>query len=101
MQIETSYGQHTDKQDVVTELFGSEGGVYRSALDDCVKLFGSQCGAHMTANARLQEQTRNAQAEFADSIIEQRQPMVTPDQGIAVMRVIDDIYGAGPRITRS
>ena len=101
LQIEISYGQHTDKQEVVTELFGSEGGVYRSALDHCIKLFGSQCGGYTTAEVRLQEITRSPQAEFVESILEERQPLVTLEQGIAVMRVIDGIYGAGPRVTKS
>jgi predicted dehydrogenase len=88
LQIEVSFGQHIDKESIVTEVFGTQGGARREPGQP-LRLFGSTCGAYTTVEPRLASGGQSAQAEFVASILEGRPPLVTPEQGIAVMRVID------------
>lgn len=89
LQVEVSFGSHIDQETLLTELFGSQGGAVRSP----VKLFGEAAGAYTSITPRLDEPPAGAQAEFVDCILTGRQPIVTPEQGVAVMRLIDAIRG--------
>lgn len=94
LQIETSYGQHIDHDEVVTELFGTNGGALRWAGRP-PRLYGVTGGAYSTTEPRLQEKRSSPQAEFVSAVLECRPPLVTPEHGIQVMRIIDAIYGGG------
>ena len=90
LQIEVSFGSHAEKETIVTELFGSKGGAVRSAGQP-PKLFGETAGAYTVTEPRLQEPPASTQAEFVRSILERREPAVTTEQAIMVMRIIDEI----------
>lgn len=92
MQIEAAFGSYAEGETIVTEIFGSKGGVLRTAGQP-PKLFSRAAGAYTTVVPRLAEPPTSAQAEFVDSILTGKQPVVTPEQGIAVTRIIDGIYG--------
>lgn len=94
LQFEVSYGQHIDHDEVITELFGSKGGALRWS-GRAPKLYGMAGGAYSTTEPRLQEKRRNAQTEFVEAVLENRAPLVTPEQGIQLMRVIDAVYVGG------
>jgi predicted dehydrogenase len=96
LQFEVSFGQHIDHDEVVTELFGSKGGVLRWSGRP-PKLYGMAGGAYSTTEPRLQEKRKSAQAEFVDAVLENREPLVTPEQGIRVMRIMDAVYAGGVR----
>ena len=96
LQIEVSYGQHIDHDELVTELFGSKGGAIRWSGRP-LRLFGETNGAYSTTEPRLQEMRSTAHQEFVNSVLESRPPLVTPEQGITVTRIMDAIYaGRGP-----
>jgi predicted dehydrogenase len=90
MQVEASYGQHIDHEEIITEVFGSRGGALRAAGQP-VKLFGEAAGAYTTIVPRIPDQPGSPQAEFVDAILTGRAPLVTAEQGVAVMRIIDGI----------
>jgi predicted dehydrogenase len=89
LHVEVSFGSHTDQEVINAEFFGSKGGALRSPL----KLFGEVAGTYTTVTPRLDEGPASTQAEFVDSILAGRPPIITPEQGIAVMRIIDGIRG--------
>jgi len=91
LQIEVSYGQHIDHDELITEVFGSKGGALRWSGRP-PKLYGQTGGAYSTTEPRLQEKRSSVQQEFVSSILEGRPPLVTPEQGIAVTRIMDAIY---------
>lgn len=91
LQIEASFGQHIDHDELITEVFGTEGGALRWSGKP-PKLYGRTNGAYSTTEPRLQERRSSAQQEFVESVLEGRPPLVTPEHGIAVMRVMDAIY---------
>jgi len=94
LQIEVSYGQHIDHDELITELFGTKGGAFRWAGRP-LKLYGQTGGAYSTTEPRLQEKRSSAQQEFVESVLEGRPPLVTPEQGITVTRIMDAIYSGG------
>jgi predicted dehydrogenase len=94
LQFEVSFGQHIDHDEVVTELFGSKGGALRWAGRP-PKLYGMAGGAYSTTEPRLNEKRRNAQTEFVEAVLENRPPLVLPEHGIEVMRIIDAVYAGG------
>lgn len=94
LQIEASFGQHIDHDELITEVFGSKGGAIRWSGRP-LKLFGQVSGAYTTTEPRLQERRSSVQEEFVSSVLEGRPPLVTPEQGIAATRIMDAIYSGG------
>lgn len=93
LQIEMSFGQYVDKEVVLNEFFGTKGGACRDAAQG-LQLFGEAAGAYTTTTPRLAEAVSTTQANFVTSILEGTTPMVTPEQGIALMHVIDGLYAS-------
>lgn len=107
MQIEASYGQHWDKEEIMTEIFGTKGGVLRTMGQD-PKIFSEVDGAYAASSIRVTGPYASViakdisapsctQAEFVNSILSCKVPMITPEQGVAVMQIIDGIYGVNSR----
>jgi len=99
LQIEMSFGQHIDKEVVLNEFFGTRGGAVRDAATG-LKLFGEAAGSYTTTTPRLPAASGSTQANFVTSILEGTPPMVTPEQGIALMQIIDGLYSSGSSFTK-
>jgi predicted dehydrogenase len=95
LQIETSFGQHIDKEEIKTELFGTKGGACRHIGQD-LHIFSQVGDTYTTITPRLIESSFSVQVEFVNSILEGRPALITPEEAIAVLRVIDGIYGVAP-----
>jgi predicted dehydrogenase len=91
LQIEASFGQHIDHDELITEVFGTKGGALRWSGRP-PKLYGQTGGAYSTTEPRLQEKRSSAQQEFVSAVLEGRSPLVTPEHGIAVTRIMDAIF---------
>lgn len=91
LQIEASFGQHIDHDELITEVFGTKGGALRWSGRP-PKLYGQTGGAYSTTEPRLQERKSGPQQEFVNSILEGRPPLVRPEHGIAVTRIMDAIF---------
>lgn len=92
LQIEAAFGSYAEGETIVTEIFGSKGGVIRGGSPS-PKLFSRASGTYTTIVPKLDEPNTSAQAEFVNAIQSGREPVVTPEQGVAVTRIIDGIYG--------
>jgi predicted dehydrogenase len=90
MVVETSWAQHTEKERVYVELYGTEGGACLEPLT----LFSSKNGGH--SDAKIQPPDVKQQEEelkhFIGCIREGKQPMCTAEQGLVTMKIIDGIY---------
>lgn len=93
LQIEASFGQHIDHDELITEVFGSKGGALRWSGRP-PKLYGLTNGAFSTTEPRLQEKRSSCQQEFVNAILEDRPPLVLPEHGIAAMRIMDAIFAS-------
>ncbi len=90
LQFEASFGQHIDHDELLTELFGDQGGLLRWSGKP-PKLYSHTGGAFSTIEPRLQEKRSSCQEEFVNAVLDGRPPLVTPEQGIATMRIIDAV----------
>ncbi|MEI6915609.1 MAG: hypothetical protein WCL39_10800, partial [Armatimonadota bacterium] len=82
---------YSEGETVQTEIFGSKGGVLRGS-GPSPKLFSRVSGAYTTTIPKLDETPTSAQAEFIRAVSSGKPPIVTPEQGVAVTRIIDGIY---------
>jgi predicted dehydrogenase len=91
MSVEASFGSFVEKETIVTELYGDKGG---AVLGEGVRVFDSAGGGFVTSSlTRYGEPVENAQEHFVRSILNGATPIILPEQGLAVMQVIDGIYG--------
>ena len=97
MQVEVSFGSHTDREIIEVELFGTDGGAVRRAGEP-LRLFGSAAGAYTVVEPRVVGPATSPQAEFVNSVLEGRGPLCTAEQGIAAMRIIDALRAGGAPI---
>ena len=97
LQVEVSFGSHTDREVIEIELFGSEGGALRRSGQP-LRLFSSWAGAYTVLEPRLGEPGSSPQAEFVSSIREGREPLCTAEQGVAALEVIDGLRAGGPPV---
>lgn len=92
LQFEAAFGSYSESETIVTEIFGTKGGAYREA-GKAPKIFSHAADAYTTIVPKLDEPQKNAQSEFVSAILSGKEPIVTPEQGIAVSRIIDGICG--------
>ena len=97
LQVEVSFGSHTDREVIELEVFGSEGGALRRSGQP-LRLFGALAGAYTTLEPRLADAGSSAQAEFVASILEKRESLCTAEQGLAALEIIDGLRAAGPPV---
>jgi predicted dehydrogenase len=89
LQLEVSFGQHVDQELVVNEFFGTSGGASRGSAG--LTLAGEDSGVYTTTRPRLVDTSASTQGHFVESILAGRAPIITPEQGVAVMRIIDGL----------
>jgi predicted dehydrogenase len=93
--VEVSFGMHTDRERVATEIYGTRGGV---EWESGVRLFTQVGTAYGQSElARFEEAVESSQQNFVEAVLAGRPPLVTADQGVEVMRVIDAIYRSAGR----
>ena len=96
--VETSWARNFEEPEfMVTELYGDRGGLRHRNVNG---------GYDMTAEVFVAEneqlvkrelgcsaaRVRSSYGEFVDSILEQRMPSATAEQGIAVQRILEGLY---------
>ena len=91
MQIEASYGSYIEQEKIVQAFYGDKGGAHREHGQP-VKVFGMAGGCYSTTVPRIDLPSTTPMAHFAECIIEGKTPIVTPEQGVAVTRILDGIY---------
>jgi len=91
MEFEASFGSHVETETIDQALYGTTGGARRESGQP-VKLFGSVAGGFATTFPRIDIPSCTAMAHFVESLIEGKTPIVTPEQGVAVTRLLDGIY---------
>ncbi|MCX8052890.1 MAG: Gfo/Idh/MocA family oxidoreductase [Armatimonadetes bacterium] len=90
MHFEASFGSYVERQQVFQALYGNKGGVYRE-IGAPVKLFSSAAGAYTTIVPRIDLPVVTPMAHFVECIIENKTPIVTPEQGLAVTEILEGI----------
>lgn len=91
MQIEASFGSYVEGDKIVQAVYGDKGGAHRESGQP-LKLFGSVPGGYTTIIPRIEIPSITAMDHFTECILEGKTPDVTPEQGVAVTRILDGIY---------
>ena len=93
LQLEVSFGTFVESEVVFLELYGTRGG---ASLRNGLKFFGASKEAYTTTiPQRFTGRVETPQAHFVHSVQKRTQPLVTPDQGVAVIRLLDALYSSG------
>lgn len=93
LQLEVSFGTFVESEVVFLELYGTRGG---ASLRNGLRLFGGGEGAYTTTvPQRFSIPVETPQAHFVHAIQKGSEPLVTPEQGVAVIEVLDALYAGG------
>ena len=96
LQIEVSFGAYVEKEEIYLDLYGTRGG---ASLHDqeILKVFGEDHGAFSTSVKRLGPAISNPQENFIQAVQTGAAPLVTGEQGVAVIELLDALYAGGIR----
>ncbi len=83
-------------EDMATYLYGTKAGICHRNLGDSYDyeacIFGEIGGVYATSKVKIPVHGPNSVSHFLDVVTEGVKPIVTPQQGINVMKVLDGIY---------
>lgn len=91
MQFEASFGSYVEKDEVFQAIYGTKGGAKR-VIGEPVKLFSSAAGAYTTVVPRIGTAAQRPMEHFVDCVLEGKEPIVTPEHGVAVTTLLEGIY---------
>jgi predicted dehydrogenase len=96
--LEASWALNINENEhMITSLYGTKGGLVQKNTDGgysmTAEVYTEEAGHLFTKRLdRSTIQVPSSQHEFVNSIIENRPPMATADQGIKVMQILDAVY---------
>ena len=93
LQFETSFGVHTDQEEVYLELYGTQGGA--ALRNGQLKVFGGDHRAQTVEAVHFSQPGGSPHAEFVQAIQAGRPPLVTGEQGVRVIELLDALYARG------
>ncbi|KPK80264.1 MAG: dehydrogenase [Phycisphaerae bacterium SM23_33] len=96
--LEASWAGFSEKrEDMCTQLYATKGGIVQRNQEEGytfeARVYGEQGGTLW--ESRLQQttvQTPSAYQEFVDAVLDDRQPLATGQDGLAVQLILDAIY---------
>lgn len=91
MQLEVGFGSHIEKEILYFELYGETGGI---TTRDGFKLFSVRGTAPFMAMPSQPLPTPaipSVPDDFVDAILHQREPVITPESGIKVTRILESL----------
>ena len=94
VQLEVNFAAHLEEEVVLTELYGTKGGVSRRNGE--VRFF--ETSGNLTTTTRLQNYTgivKTSQEHFVQAVLQNTKVPITPAQGAEVVRILDAIYRDG------
>lgn len=102
VELEVSFASHIENEILLTELYGTQGGVSRGGLierHDEVRFFSSNDeGSFVETMTDCRIKTKSAMDYFVDAILEDREVPITAAQGAEVIRILDALYKSGEKI---
>jgi|GEM_PF-312263 len=101
LQLEVSFGSYIEEDLVYTHIYGSRGGISEKCGN--VKLIESSHGATKISEISSipVPDIANPTDDFIAAIIENRSPMVTVDQSVRVMSVLQDLRESSDSLART
>jgi predicted dehydrogenase len=92
--LEASWALNVEGEHLVTTLSGTRGGLRQQAgAERVAEIYTEENGSLFTKRLDVaQPSVPSAHQEFVASILEKREPSVTADEGIKVMKILEGIY---------
>ena len=97
VQLEINFGSHIEKEEVYLDIYGTTGGATTRGAAGLALFAADRSAITKTTPMRLTIASESTQAHFVHCLQSGREPLVTPEQGIAVIRVLDALYAGGIR----
>jgi predicted dehydrogenase len=91
MEIETSYGSYIEHEKILQAIYGDKGGAHRESGQP-IKVFVKSNGGSKTLTPSIDIPSTSPMAHFIECILEDKTPIVTPEQGVAVTQILEGIY---------
>lgn len=91
MQVEVSFGSFVEGEKVFQAVYGDKGGAHRESGSP-LKIFTQTSGAYSTVFPRVDGDSPTPMDHFVDCILHDKPPLITPEQGLAVTRILEGIY---------
>jgi predicted dehydrogenase len=96
MQIEASYGSYVEHEKIIQAIYGDKGGACRESGQP-IKLFVKSDGEYKTIIPTIDMPSTRPMDHFIECILENKTPIVTPEQGVAVTQILEGIYKSSAR----
>ncbi|MCL1793785.1 MAG: Gfo/Idh/MocA family oxidoreductase [Oscillospiraceae bacterium] len=97
IQMEVSFGSLIERETLFTEIYGTKGGASRR--DGKLKLIRDKSGlCEVTEVEKYDLESKGPQARFVDAILNDTEVPVTPEQGLNVISILDEIYKSAGEI---
>jgi len=92
--LEASWASNIQREEIYTELLGTQAGAKRSSSDG-ITVYGEMAGGLIDGKPTSYTiPCQNPQAHFARCILKGEEPIATGEQGLEVMRILDAIYAS-------
>ena len=92
MQIEASYGSYIEHEKIFQAIYGDKGGAHRESGQPVKVFTKSAAGEYKTITPTIDIPATSPMNHFVECILENKTPIVTPEQGVAVTQILEGIY---------
>jgi predicted dehydrogenase len=96
MIFEASFGCYIEREVIVQAVYGDRGGARRESGQP-LKLFGQDGDAYVTRTPEIDIPTVSPMDHFVECLTEGTPPLIKPEEGVAVARILDGIYASSGR----
>jgi len=93
MIVEASFGCYVERETVFQAVYGDRGGARRESGQP-LKLFVPKGDGSVTTTPEINVPTVSPMEHFIECLIEDREPLIKPEEGVAVAQVLDGIYAS-------
>jgi predicted dehydrogenase len=94
LQFDVSFGAYVEQDETSLDLYGTRGGA-SLRNQETLKVFTGDHGTYWNSAIRLGAAGSNPQENFVNAIQTGTAPLVTGEQGVAVIELLDALYAAG------
>ena len=93
MIIEASFGCYIEREVIVQAVYGDQGGAHRESGQP-LKLFAREGDGYVTKTPTIDVPSISPMDHFVECLVKGREPLIKPEEGVAVAQVLDGIYAS-------
>ncbi len=93
MIVEASFGCYVERETIFQAVYGDRGGARREAGQP-LRLFLPEANASVAVTPEIDVPTVSPMDHFIECLVQGREPLIKPEEGVAVAEVLDGIYAS-------